>query len=149
MNKRKLMVGLVALCLVASGVGFAVSQLLLERSITGSVTVASQPDLYIMDEQNKPVSNLDFGSLTNGVHLTRTVKLVNMGNAPLKITGERTDAVAGISSVFKRQDNSVYDNASPTTLGMGESLYLKIDLWNSVALEAGAYSLSFKFSGSS
>ena len=50
---------------------------------------------------------------------------------------------------FKRQDNSVYDNASPTTLGMGESLYLKIEIFNSVALEAGAYSLGFKFSGSS
>lgn len=147
--KSRMIVSLIVLCLIASGVGFAVSQLLLERTITGSVTVTSQPDLYILDEQEKPVTILEFGSLTNGVHLSRTIKLWNSGNTPLIITGQRTDAVTKISSQLKRQDGTVYDNAVPTTLGMGESLYLKIDLWNSVAIEAGAYQLGFKFSGSS
>lgn len=60
----------------------------------------------------------------------------------------RTDTVTQISSSFKMLDGTAYDNLNPVTLGMGDSLYLKIELWNSVPLGAGSYPLSFKIYGS-
>ena len=131
------------------GVGYAIASLLIERSITGSVTIASQPDLYILNPQGQGITTIAFGSLSNGAHLTASISLWNAGNAPLKISMTRTDNVTGISSTFKRGDGTVYDNASPTTLGMGQTLTLSVEIWNSVSVSAGSYQLGFKFSGSS
>ena len=147
MNRKNLVLALAALILVAGGIGYVISQILWEHTITGTVTVVSQPSIYIFDEENKPVSTLDFGSLSNGVHLTRVIKLVNVGNTPLSITVERTDASAGISSLVKNQDGSVYDNVTPTVMGMGENLYLTLEIWNPASLPAGAYPLAFKVTG--
>lgn len=148
MKKKSLVYGLILLLLVAGGAGYALSQLLLERNVTGTVTVASQPDLYVLDQSGKPVSLLDFGTLSNGVRLNKTIRLANMGNTPLTIVIMRNDTSIGISSLVKRQSGSPYDNLSPTTLGIGESLYLILEIWNPSTLVAGAYPLNFKVTGS-
>lgn len=129
-------------------VGYAVASLLIERSITGSVTIASQPDLYLLDSQGKPITVLDFGTLNNGAHLTAQCKIYNAGNTPLAITITRTDTTQ-INSVAKKTDGTTYDNLSPTTLNLGETLSLSIEIWNTINLAPGSYQLGFKVSGSS
>lgn len=149
-TKKNVILGLVVLCSVMLlGTGYAIASLLVERMITGSVTIASQPDLYILDGAGASISTLSFGQLNNGAHLTKVIQVFNAGNAPLKIAVTRTDSVTQISSVFKKGDGSAYDNAVPTTLNMGESLNLTVEIFNSVSVSAGSYQLGFKFSGSS
>lgn len=145
MNRRTVKVALLAAILAAMGVGYVVSQVLWTHTLTGTVIVSSQPSIYVFDEDNKPVSVLDFGALTNGVHLTREIRLVNVGNIPLTVNVERTDTSTGILSAVKNQDGSPYE---AVTLGMGENLYLTLELWNSVSLAAGQYPLAFKITGS-
>ena len=92
------------------------------------------------------MSTLEFGELVNGQHLTQTIRLANVGNTPLTINIERTDTSTGILSVVRNQDDTPYE--TPVTLGMGQSLYLKLEVYNSVSLVAGTYQLSFKVTGS-
>lgn len=146
MAKQTLKVALLIVVLAAAGVGYVVSQLLVEHTIQGTVSVASQPGLYVLDGANKPVTVLDFGTLTNGAKLSASVRLYNSGNTPLTIAVERTDDSTGISSEVKRQDGQPYD--APATLGMGESLYLVFTVWNTASLPAGQYPLSFRVTGS-
>ena len=145
MNKKSIILALAALLLVSVSVGYVVSQILLERAVTGTVTVASQPDLYVLDTQGQALSTIDFGQLSNGVHLTKEIRLWNAGNTPLTINIERTDTSTGILSAVKNQDGSPYE---AVTLGMGENLYLKLEIWNQISLSAGVYPLAFKVTGS-
>lgn len=147
--KRSLILAMFVLCTILIGSGYAIASLLVERTLTASVTIASQPDLYVLNPQGQGITTIAFGSLSNGAHLTTSISLWNAGNVPLRITMMRTDNVTGISSVFKKGDGSVYDNASPTTLGMGQTLSLSVEIWNTVSVSAGSYQLGFKFSGSS
>lgn len=146
--KKYLGVGFLVACVLLVGVGAAVGSLLIERSLTASVTIASQADLYILSSDGKPLTTLDFGTLVNGAHLTQSVTLWNSGNVPYAITIMRTDTVSAISSVCKRQDGTLYDNNAPIILGLGETLILNIEIWNTASLQAGSYPLSFKVTGS-
>ena len=148
MDKKQLTITLIALVLAAGTIGYGLSQMLLERTITGSVSITSQPDLYTLGMDDKPIGVIDFGTLSNGVHLTSpSIKIWNSGNTPLTITLTRTDTT-NINSVYRLQDESPYDNTDPVTLNMGDSLIVSIEIWNTISLQAGTYPLAFKIIGS-
>jgi len=149
LDKNTALILLVAL--VASS-GVALGAVLVHRTLTGSVTIEAYGDIGLLDGDTgllNELTSLDFGSLTPGEHSNKTVAVENQGNSPLELTvTSNIGSIPDIMCTFLNPDGTPFNPSTPKTLGVGEVIYVVIEIW-STADAYGDYALEFSFTGES
>jgi len=140
--KKNLALALIALTLTAGSIGYAVSQLLIQRSLTAQVTVLAVGDIGFTTVDGEPLTSLDYGVIPPGVWVNRTIVVHNTGNAPLSLTCKRLDASSDVSTNFAHPDGSWFQPSVPKPMPIGGSVTVVIGLQGGAA---GVYSLEFQF----
>ena len=147
MNRKNLVLALSAIILVAGSIGYAVSQVLVQRSLTASVTVSASAGLTLLDGEGTPITTLDYGVIPLDEWVGLTITIQNTGNVPLSLTCARLDTATSISTNFAHLDGSWFQPSVPKPLGVGESIMVVVEVrasWDAL----GDYSLEFTFTGS-
>jgi len=147
MNKNSLALALATLILIAGSVGFAVSQLLVQKSLTATVTIKASAGLTFLDGDGKTISTLSYGEIALGVWVGKTIVVKNVGNVPLSLTCARVDSTTGISTNFAYPDGTWFQPSVGKPLPVGGSISVVIEV-RCDAAPPGEYNLEFVFTGS-
>ena len=141
---------LVLLVALAASSGVALGAVLVHRTLTGSVTIEAYGDIGLLDGDTGllgELTNLDFGTLDPGEHSSKSIAVENLGNSPLSVTlTSNIGSVADIYCTFMNPDGTPFKPSDPKTLGVGEILYVVIEVW-STETACGSYDLEFSFTG--
>lgn len=142
--KQKTMIGLVSLILVAGTIGFGISQSLIQRMFTGSVTISVIGDIALLDETGQPLGTVEWGTLNPEQVATKTIIIKNTGNTQLDITGNRIDSNNEITVEYRNPDGSAFSGNSLKGLNPGDEITIVIAIW-SAETALGEYQIQILF----
>jgi len=146
MIKKQLSLALLVIVLAAGTIGYAVSQLLVQKTLTASVSVSASAGLSLTDTDGNPLTTLSYGIIPVNKWVNQTIVVHNSGNVPLSLTCSRVDTSTGISINFANVDGTWFAPSVGKPLGVGESIEVVIQV-RAGGDALGDYTLEFSFTG--
>lgn len=147
MLKRKMPLWMLVLAVV--GVSGVVGSMIVERMLTGSVTINAYGDIGLLNGDTgllEELTNLDFGSIDFGAEANRSVVVENTGNADLYLTlNIIIPTEIGLST--KHVNGTYFKMANPKLLVPGQQVTVVITVWSKADDAYGTYDLTFNFIG--
>ena len=145
--EKRLSAGILVLVLFSVLGGYAVAQVLVQRTMTASLTIRTEGDLAFYDDSGVQITSLDFGELSVLEKTNATILIRNVGNVPLSVTFARTDGNNVLIAVrYLNPDGTLWNPPTPRLLEPGAETPLVFEVWGKTGA-LGSYSLEFTFTG--
>ncbi len=142
--RQKATIGLVSLIFISATTGYAISQSLIQRMFTGSVTINAVGDIALLDIEGATLGEVSFGTLEPEEESLTTIIVKNTGNAVLDVTGNRADSNSDITVEYRNPDGSIFSGNSLKNLSPNQEVVIIIAIW-STETALGEYQIQILF----